>query len=100
MVLTMSGRILPEDEEEHEPEGAGDEATEERKLQKPGEIFSYNGRSFVALGVEQGGLLAIAAEPLAEETAFDEDNSNDWRSSMPQNGGTRCRFWCVHKNKQ
>ena len=81
MVLTMSGRVLPEDEEEHEPEGAGDEATEESKLPKPGEIFSYNGRSLVALGVEQGGLLAIAAEPLAEEMAFDEDNSNDWRSS-------------------
>ena len=81
MVLTMSGRILPEDEEEHEPERAGDEAAEESKLPKPGEIFSYNGRSFVALGVEQGGLLAIAAEPLEEEMAFDEDNSNDWRSS-------------------
>lgn len=21
-------------------------------------------------------------------------------STMPQNGGTRCRFWCEHKNKQ
>ena len=81
MVLTMSGRILPEDEEEHEPEGAGDEATEESKLPKPGEIFSYNGHFFVFLGVEQGGLLAIAAEPIAGKKTFDEDNSNDWRSS-------------------
>lgn len=83
-ILAASGLLLPEagelleteeDAAASEPKNYGD------KLPKPGEIFSYNGASFVALGVEQGGLLAIAAEPLAEKMAFDEDNSNDWRSS-------------------
>lgn len=77
--LTVSGIILPDDEDELDGEGTQAEAN--AKLPKPGEIFSYNGVSFVALGVEQGGLLAIVAEPLEEEMAYDEERCNDWRKS-------------------
>lgn len=77
--LAVSGIIIPDDEDELDGEGTQAEANE--KLPKPGEIFSYNGVSFVALGVEQGGLLAIVAEPLEEEMAYDEERCNDWRKS-------------------
>ena len=83
-ILTASGLLLPEegelleteeDAEAAEPKNYGD------KLPKPGELFERNGVSFVALGIEQGGLLAIVAEPLEEEMAYDENKSNDWRKS-------------------
>lgn len=45
-----------------------------------GEEFSYGGREFVALGWEQNGVLAVAKKPL-KDRPFDEDGSNDWRSS-------------------
>ena len=77
--LAVSGLIIPNDEDELD--GEGTQAEENAKLPKPGEIFSYNGVSFVALGVEQGGLLAIVAEPLEEEMAYDESRCNDWRKS-------------------
>lgn len=77
--LAVSGIIIPDDEDELD--GEGTQAEENAKLPKPGEIFSYNGVSFVALGVEQGGLLAIVAEPLEEEMAYDEERCNDWRKS-------------------
>lgn len=77
--LAVSGLIIPDDEDELN--GEGTQAEENAKLPKPGEIFSYNGVSFVALGVEQGGLLAIVAEPLEEEMAYDEERCNDWRKS-------------------
>ena len=53
------------------------------KIKKPtaGEHFNYNGIEFVALGEEQGGLLAVVAHELDEEYAFDKDNCNDWRKS-------------------
>ena len=53
------------------------------RIKKPqaGEHFFYNGIEFVALGEEQGGLLAVAAERLEDEMAYDEDGSNDWRKS-------------------
>ena len=77
--LAVSGIIIPDDEDELD--GEGTQAEENAKLPKPGEIFSYNGVSFVALGVEQGGLLAIVAEPLEEEMAYDKERCNDWRKS-------------------
>lgn len=77
--LAVSGIIIPDDEDELD--GEGTQAEENAKLPKPGEIFSYNGVSFVALGIEQGGLLAIVAEPLEEEMAYDEQRCNDWRKS-------------------
>ena len=53
------------------------------KIKKPaaGEHFEYNGIEFVALGEEQGGVLAVAAEKLEERMAFDKNNKNDWRCS-------------------
>lgn len=78
--LAVSGIIIPDDEDELDGEGTQAEAN--AKLPKPGEIFSYNGVSFVALGVEQGGLLAIVAEPLEEEMQFNTERCNDWRKSL------------------
>lgn len=53
------------------------------RIKKPsaGEHFFYNGIEFVALGEEQGGILAVVAERLEEHMAFDKNNKNDWRSS-------------------
>lgn len=53
------------------------------RIKKPsaGECFVYNGIEFVALGEEQGGILAVVAERLEERMAFDKNNKNDWRSS-------------------
>ena len=76
--LAVSGIIIPDDEDELNEDGA--QAEENAKLPKPGEIFSYNGVSFVTLGIEQGGLLAIVAEPLEEEMQFNTERCNDWRS--------------------
>lgn len=45
-----------------------------------GERFTWKGLEFVALGEEQGGLLAIAAEPVCE-SPFDDGEGNDWRKS-------------------
>ena len=47
---------------------------------EPGDRFDYNGHSYIALGMEQGGLLAISDGPVGE-MPFDEDESNDWRAS-------------------
>lgn len=83
--LAFSGLFLPDEDELLGAEDAGTEREpnngEGGKLPKPGEMFTYNGVSFVALGVEQGGLLAIVAEPLEEEMAYDEQRCNDWRKS-------------------
>lgn len=53
------------------------------RIKKPsaGEHFFYNGIEFIALGEEQGGILAVVAERLEERMAFDKNNKNDWRSS-------------------
>lgn len=47
----------------------------------PGERFTWKGRSFVALGMEQGGMLAITEKPVFEEEPFDDGGSNDWHKS-------------------
>ena len=48
---------------------------------KPGERFTWKGRTYVALGMEQGGLLAITEKPVFEKEPFDKHGSNDWRKS-------------------
>lgn len=54
----------------------------ETHIPKPGEIFTYNDMEFVVLGEEQGGILAVMAEPLDKEMPYDADNGkNDWRKS-------------------
>lgn len=51
------------------------------KVPQAGEHFVSGGIEFVALGIEQGGVLAVAAKSLEDEMAYDEDGSNDWRKS-------------------
>lgn len=83
VALTTSGLLLPDAEETEAAKVADELAASmvDGKLPKPGEHFTYSGMEFVALGEEQGGILAVAAEPLKEEMPFDEDGSNDWRKA-------------------
>lgn len=82
MALAISGNTLPRvrhcDDCETEP-------TTNITLPKPGTHFKYkfgdNEIEFIALNAEQGGLLAVAAQTLPDEMAFDKDDCNDWRSS-------------------
>lgn len=83
----MAGRgvLLLDDKYEYPPAFADDDIQiiVKTKIKKPtaGEHFNYNGIEFVALGEEQGGLLAVVAHELDKEYAFDKDNCNDWRKS-------------------
>lgn len=54
------------------------------RIPAPGERVFHNGHPFIALGVEQGGLLVISEEMIGEQP-FDKDGSNDWRSSSLRN---------------
>lgn len=47
---------------------------------KDGEHFMYHGIEFIRLGLEQGGVLCMTAEPIAEE-AFDPNGCNNWAMS-------------------
>ena len=47
---------------------------------KDGEHFMYHGIEFIRLGLEQGGVLCMTAEPIAEE-AFDPNGCNNWVKS-------------------
>lgn len=47
---------------------------------KDGEHFIYRGIEFIRLGLEQGGVLCMTANVVAE-TAFDKDGCNNWRKS-------------------
>lgn len=86
-LLAASSLIAPYTEEddaddtEAETVNETQQATISDKVPAPGTKFTYSGVDFVALGIEQGGLLAITAELLPEEMEYDEDNCNDWRSS-------------------
>lgn len=50
-------------------------------LPKPGDRFTYNCIEFVALGEEQGGLLAVSAAALDEGMPYDTGESNNWKNS-------------------
>ena len=56
------------------------EASDKECPIEPGTHFLYYGVEFVALGMEQGGVLAVSAHTW-NEIPFDEDGSNDWRKS-------------------
>lgn len=75
--VIKSGAWTPEEDEFTEEPTTGNK----KPLPKPGERFTYNGIEFVALGEEQGGMLAVMAEPPEDEMEFDESNCNDWRKS-------------------
>lgn len=79
--LTLSGLFVPEEIEGDDEAMQQNEPQTVKKAPAAGEHFNYHGIEFVALGMEQGGLLAIAAETLEDEMPFDKDNCNDWRKS-------------------
>lgn len=83
--LTFCGLLVPEeiegDEDEYMRQDEPQSEAAPRKTPAAGEHFTYNGIEFVALGEEQGGILAIVAEPLEDEMPLDENNCNDWRKS-------------------
>lgn len=79
--LTFSGLFVPEEIEGDDEAMQQDEPQTIKKVPAAGEHFNYHGIKFVALGMEQGGLLAIATETLEDEMPFDKDNCNDWRKS-------------------
>lgn len=64
-------------EDDHESAASATNAV----LPKPGDRFTYNGIKFIALGEEQGGILAVMADTLEDEMPFDKNNCNDWRKS-------------------
>lgn len=82
MALTISGNMLPREAAGKEcSDDCEQEPTTNIALPKPGTHFDYKGMEFIALNAEQGGLLAVAAQTLPDEMAFDKDDCNDWRSS-------------------
>lgn len=84
-MLAFTGIFTPaEYDDEYEDETSEDEAApvaDVSKVPQAGERFTRGGIEFVALGMEQGGVLAVAAKRLEDEMAYDEDGSNDWRKS-------------------
>ena len=83
LALAFGGIFTPEEIEEDYTEDDSVAGAEKDKIKfpKPGEHFEYNGIEFVALGEEQGGVLAIVSELLEDEMPLDESNKNDWRTS-------------------
>lgn len=82
LTLAFSGIFAPDTEDElDEYEDAPQDPEIAKDAPVAGEHFEYNGIEFVALGYEQGGLLAVMAKPIPEEMPFDKDNCNDWRKS-------------------
>lgn len=83
--LAFCGLFVPEeiegDEDEYMQQDEPHTEAAPRKAPAAGEHFNYKGIEFVALGEEQGGVLAIVAEPLEDEMPFDKNNCNDWRKS-------------------
>ena len=84
-MLAFTGIFTPaEYDDEYEDESSKCEAApaaDVSKVPQAGERFVRGGIEFVALGMEQGGVLAVAAKRLEDEMAYDEDGSNDWRKS-------------------
>ena len=83
--LAFAGIFTPaEYDDEYEDESSEGEAApvaDVSQVPQAGERFTRGGIEFVALGMEQGGVLAVAAKRLEDEMAYDEDGSNDWRKS-------------------
>lgn len=84
-MLAFTGIFTPaEYDDEYEGETSEGEAApvaDVSKIPQAGERFTRGGIEFVALGMEQGGVLAVAAKRLEDEMAYDENGSNDWRKS-------------------
>lgn len=83
-MLAVVGIFTPEEYSDEYEDNHNEEeyqAAPNRKVPAAGTRFTYRGIEFVALGEEQGGVLAVVAKRLENEMPFDEENSNDWRSS-------------------
>lgn len=79
--LSFAGIFTPA---EYEDEYDGDECEApvfSGKVPQAGERFTRGGIEFAALGMEQGGVLAVAAKRLKDEMEYDEDGCNGWRKS-------------------
>lgn len=82
--LALAGMVTPAeyDDEENAAESEREETSAVTvTMPAAGEHFTRGGIEFVALGMEQGGLLAVTSERLEDEMAYDTSCSNDWRKS-------------------
>lgn len=87
--LTFCGLLVPDEINGNEYEDEHKEPQQDKphfpsvpkNTPAAGEHFKYHDMEFVALGIEQGGLLAVAAETLEDEMPLDKGNCNDWRKS-------------------
>lgn len=77
--LAFAGTFTPA-EYEDEYKNSDTEITR-AALPKPGDRFTYNGIEFVALGEEQGGILAVVSERLGDKMPFDKNDKNNWKGS-------------------
>ena len=85
--LSLAGIFTPAEYSDEYEDSENEEeyqAAPSRKVPAPGTRFTYRGIEFVALGEEQGGVLAVVAKRLEKEMPFDENNRNDWRGSTLQ----------------
>lgn len=84
-MLAFTSIFTPaEYDDEYEGETSEGEAApvaDVSKVPQAGERFTRGGIEFVALGMEQGGVLAVAAKRLEDEMAYDDSGCNDWRKS-------------------
>lgn len=83
--LALAGMITPAEYDDEYEENTAESESEETAvtvtMPAAGEHFTRGGIEFVALGMEQGGLLAVAAKRFEDEMEYDENGSNDWRKS-------------------
>lgn len=77
--LALSGLLLPKTEEETEEEEGNDNSENEPFIKNV--TFEYNGIDFVALGEEQGGILAVVKKCLDEDMEYDNKGQNNWINS-------------------
>ena len=86
-MLAVAGIFTPEEYSDEYEDNHNEEeyqAAPNRKVPAAGTHFTYRGIEFVALGEEQGGVLAVVAKRLESKIPFDENNRNDWRGSTLQ----------------
>lgn len=83
-MLAIAGTFTPAEYDDEYEDDCDDEVPTKAVLPKPGDRFTYNGIEFVALGEEQGGILAIVAKRLDEKMPFDKEDRNNWKGSTLQ----------------
>lgn len=83
-MLAIAGTFTPAEYDDEYEDDRDDAVPTKAALPKPGDRFTYNGIEFVALGEEQGGILAIVAKRLDEKMPFDKEDRNNWKGSTLQ----------------